>query len=137
MERLSDVEVIPLVEERAYVEKRVVETSDATLAITTHEQSQTLTGDVLSASYVIERRPVGRFVDAPPEVRMEGESTVYPIVEEVLVKRLMLREEIRVTPTRTRTPFSETVALRQQRATLERRDLSDPSPDRPSKQKVE
>ena len=122
MERLSDREVIPLEEERLRLEKRVVEVSDATLSIVTHEHAETLTGDLLSEAYVVERRPIGCFVDVSPEVRTEGESTVYPVVEEVLVKRLMLREEIRVTPRRTVTPFSETVTLRRQQASLEQRD---------------
>ncbi len=67
-----------------------------------------------------------------PEVRTEGESTVYPVMEEVLVKRLLLREEIRITPNRSLAPFSETVALRRQHASIERGDLPAQSTDTPA-----
>ena len=122
MERLDDPQIIPLEEERVRLEKRVVEVAEATLSIVTHEHSETLKGDLLSEAYVVERRPIGRLVDVSPEVRTDGDSTIYPVVEEVLVKRLMLREEIRVTPNRTLTPFDETVTLRQQQASIERRE---------------
>ena len=124
MNSSDDGEVIPLLEERARLETRVVETSSVTLKIETREHLETLTGELLSEAYVVERRPVGRYVDVSPEVRTEGDSTVYPVVEEVLVKRLLLREEIRVTPKRVVTPFSETVSLNRQEASFEREDPS-------------
>jgi hypothetical protein len=47
----------------------------------------------------VERIAVNRIVDAYPQVREEGETTIVPVVEEVLVvqKRLMLKEEVRIT----------------------------------------
>jgi stress response protein YsnF len=47
----------------------------------------------------IERVPVGRDVDDVPRVRQEGDTTVVPVVEEVLVieKHLRLVEEVRIT----------------------------------------
>ena len=120
MERLNDPEVIPLLEERARLEKRTVELSRDVLRIQTREHAETLTGDLLSEAYVIERRPVGEFVDVSPEPRTEGDSTIYPVIEEVFVRRLLLREEIRITPKRTHTPYRETVTLRRQEATVDR-----------------
>ena len=134
MQNPDDAKVVPILEERVRIERRVVELSSATLKIETHEHAETVSGELLSEAYIVERRPVGRFVDVSPEVRTEGESTVYPVVEEVLVKRLLLREEIRVTPKRTLTPFHETVALRRQKASLDRQDSSaaiePPNPNR-------
>ena len=47
----------------------------------------------------IERVPIGEDVDAFPPVRQEGDTTIVPVVEEVLVieKRLRLVEEVRIT----------------------------------------
>jgi hypothetical protein len=47
----------------------------------------------------VERVAVNRIVDAYPQVREEGDTTVVPVVEEVLIiqKRLMLKEEVRIT----------------------------------------
>lgn len=122
MERLNDPEIIPLFEERARIEKTVVETSHDILKIETRDYAESLTDELLSEACIVERRPVGRFVDVAPEVRIEGESTIYPVIEEVMVKRLLLREEVTVTRKRTLTPYSETVVLRRQQATVARGD---------------
>jgi uncharacterized protein (TIGR02271 family) len=62
---------------------------------------------------VVERVPVDRQVDAAPSPRQEGDTLVIPVVEEVLVveKRLVVREEVRITRRRVTTavPIRETV----------------------------
>ena len=57
--------------------------------------------------YTIERVKVERLVTEPVSQRQEGDTLILPVVEEVLVleKRLMLREEIRIT--RKRDPVKE------------------------------
>jgi hypothetical protein len=66
--------------------------------------SQGLNGKATDAKmfregYSIERVQVDRIVAEQPMQRQEGDTLVLPVVEEVLVveKRLMLREEIRIT----------------------------------------
>lgn len=70
----------------------------------------------------IERVAVGRPVSAIPEVREEGDVTVFPVVEEVLVveRRLVLKEEIRVRRVRVEGRHRETVILREQEAVVTR-----------------
>ncbi len=48
---------------------------------------------------LVERVAVNQQIDAAPAPRQEGDTLVVPVVEEVLVteKRLMLREEVRIT----------------------------------------
>lgn len=55
----------------------------------------------------VERVPVNRILDGPIETRHEGDTTIIPVIEEVLTvqKRLFLREEVRIT--RRRTPIKE------------------------------
>lgn len=55
----------------------------------------------------VERVPVNRLVDNEPQTRQEGDVTIIPVVEEVLVveKRLLLKEEIHIR--RTRNPVRE------------------------------
>ncbi len=52
--------------------------------------------------YSIERVKVDRLLSEPASQRQEGDTLILPVVEEVLVmeKRMMLREEIRITPRR-------------------------------------
>jgi hypothetical protein len=55
--------------------------------------------ELFREGYSIERVQIDRIVAEPPVQRQEGDTLILPVVEEVLVveKRLMLREEIRIT----------------------------------------
>lgn len=51
----------------------------------------------------VERVAVNRLITGPIETRREGDTTIIPVIEEVFTvqKRLMLREEVRVTRKKT------------------------------------
>ena len=70
----------------------------------------------------VERVQVNRPVDGPVDVRYEGDTMIIPVLEEVLVvqKRLVLKEEIRVTRRRTETRAPQRVRLRSEHAVVER-----------------
>jgi stress response protein YsnF len=57
---------------------------------------------VYSEEAGVERVPVNRLVETEPQTRQEGDVTIIPIIEEVLVveKRLLLKEEIHIRRTR-------------------------------------
>lgn len=80
--------------------------------------------DVTRDDIDIQRVTINRAVDAVPGPRQEGQTLVIPVVEEVLVteKRLMLREEIRVT----RRQVAEQVPIRE---TLRREVIEIEDPD--------
>jgi stress response protein YsnF len=68
----------------------------------------------------------------PPQPRVEGNVTVVPIVEEVLVveKRLLVKEEVRITLRDTTERVEVPVQLRRQRAVVERTgDMGQPASD--------
>ncbi|WP_244445315.1 DUF2382 domain-containing protein [Microvirga sp. BSC39] len=82
----------------------------------------------------VTRVPVDRVVEAAPEVRTEGDVTIVPVVEEVLVvdKRLVLKEELLIRR-RVETETREVpVTLRKQRAIVERLapDTATPDPEK-------
>ena len=70
----------------------------------------------------VERVPINREVAEPPPVRQEGDTTIVPILEEVLVveKRLVLREEVRITKRRREISERHRVTLRREQAEIER-----------------
>jgi stress response protein YsnF len=65
--------------------------------------------------------PAGRFIDAVPEIRHEGDVTIIPVVEEVAVveTRLWLREEVHVTRRRVTVEMPQTVTLRREELRVE------------------
>jgi uncharacterized protein (TIGR02271 family) len=129
--RLVDEEVVPVVEETAVVYKERVVTDTVRLHKRVHEDEEVLDIPVQTEAIEVERVPVDRWIDAPVPVRSEGDTTVYPVVEEVLVveKRLRLVEEVRVTRRRTTHHAREQVGLRREEIVVER-DAAPRDPDR-------
>ncbi len=114
--------IIPLHAEDLTVTKRdtVLGTVRVRLETKSHEH---IVDEMLARERVeIERVAIGRTVSGVPDVREEGDTTIIPVVEEVLVveRRLVLKEEIRLTRVRTQERHQQTVILREQQAKVER-----------------
>ena len=117
--------VLPLAAETIEIGRRVVETGRVTVSTVTSERTETV-DVVLSTTRVrVDRVPVGRFVDAIPATRTEGDIVIMPVVEEVVVKRLFLREEVRLVPEVTTRNHQETVPLRVQEVVVLRSARTD------------
>ena len=128
--RLVEEKVVPVVEETAVVYKERVVTDRVRLHKQVHEEQEVLDIPVQTESLEVERVPVGRWIDAPAAIRQEGDTTVYPVVEEVLVveKRLRLVEEVRVTQRQATRHVREEVVLRREEITVEH--MADPDAGR-------
>ena len=118
--------VMPLAVEDAVVSKRVRRTL-VRASRTTSNRNKAVEVDLKQEQVVIERVPVGRVVDAMPPVRQEGDVTIMPVVEEelVVVRRLVVKEEVHIRRVQTTVSHAETVVLRQQHVTVTRTVLDD------------
>jgi uncharacterized protein (TIGR02271 family) len=89
---------IPVIEERARVEKRIVERGIVKIDATIKERIETISEALTHEEVEIRRVPVDLEVEAVPEVRQEGDVVIIPVVEERIVvsKRLVLTEELHV-----------------------------------------
>ena len=113
---------IPLVEERLSVGKRSVESGRVRVKVTVEERQETVTEPLARDDVQVERVPRNERLTEMPHVRLEGSTTIIPVVEELLVveKALVLVEEIHVRR-RTETEMVEIpTTLRSERATVER-----------------
>ena len=133
-------EVIPLVAETARVGKARTVTGRVDVRTITDTVAEHVRATVDSQTVEVTRVAVDREVDAAPAVRTEGDTTVIPVLEEILVieKRLVLKEEIRIRRVSRSDEVETTVPLRRQRAVVERHDAgSDPSdpPDPTSRER--
>jgi hypothetical protein len=72
----------------------------------------------------IERVPIGRTIEVVPSISQEGDTTIIPVVEEIVVveRRLVLKEEVRIRRVTTKEQHQETVVLRQQEALITREE---------------
>ena len=118
------VEVLALHAEQAAVSKRVRKTQ-VRVARTTRTRQQLVETDLAHDQVVVERVAIGRVVDAMPDIRQEGDVTIVPVVEEVVVveRRLMLKEEVHLRRVRTTQRHVETVMLREQDIAVTRTEL--------------
>ena len=115
---------IPLVEERLSVAKRSVESGRVRVRVRVDERKELVTEQLTRDDVQVERVPRNERLTEMPHVRLEGSTTIIPVVEEVLVveKALVLVEEIHVR----RQTEVETVQIpatvRSERATVQRDD---------------
>ena len=124
----SDDATLRLLAEELAVAKEEVETGRVRISTRTREREELVDEDLAREHVEIETVPVGLRIDAVPEVRQEGDTTIVPVVEEVLVveRRLMLKEEIRIKRVRTTERHQEKVMVRHQEAVVTRHEV-DPS----------
>lgn len=117
-----DEVIVPLHAEEISISKEKLETGRVQVSTVTRENEQ-LVDELLTNEHVeIERIPIGKPIDARPDVREEADSIIVPVVEEVLVleRRLVLKEEVHIRRIRGTERHQERVKLRKQEAVVTR-----------------
>jgi len=124
VEGTGDDATLGLLTEELSVTKEKVETGRVRISTRTHEREVLIDENLARERIEIETVPVGLRIDAVPEVRQEGDTTIVPVVEEVLVveRHLTLKEEIRIKRVRTTERHQEKVMLRHQEAVVTRHE---------------
>jgi uncharacterized protein (TIGR02271 family) len=122
----AEVASIPLVEERLAVSKRQVESGRLLVHVNVEEREEIVAQQLARDEVEVEHVPRNIPVSEIPHVRLEGNTTIVPVVEEVLVveKRLMLVEEIHIRRRSALEQHETSVTLRSERARVERQGPS-------------
>jgi stress response protein YsnF len=115
---------IPLHVEEVSVFRREVEKANVQIALITGTREQLLDKELTHVRVEIERVPIGRAIEVVPSISQEGDTTIIPVVEEIVVveRRLVLKEEVRIRRVTTKEQHQETVVLRQQEALITREE---------------
>jgi uncharacterized protein (TIGR02271 family) len=113
--------VVPVLQEVLDVQTSQVETGRVRIRKMVHDREETVDPPLWRDEVVIERVSINRVVEGPISVRSEGDTLIIPVLEEVLVieKRLLLKEEVRITTQRVKTRAPQRVTLRHEEATIE------------------
>ena len=95
--------VIPVLAEELEVGTRKRTTGSVRVQKTDTEHEETVSMPLTRERAQVKRVVINQPVDGPLPIRREGDTIIMPVVEEVavVVKRLMLKEEIHVTRQRT------------------------------------
>ena len=113
---------LTLLAEELTVAKETVETGRLRVSKQTKTREAFIDEILHSEHAEIETIPIGRQVFEMPSVRHEGQTIIIPIVEEVLhtERRLILKEEIKITRRQKTEQFHDRVTLRYQEAVITR-----------------
>lgn len=116
---------VPVAEERVSIRKTETERVAARIGVSTREEEVEVDETLRREHAEVERVPMDVLVDEAPQVRTEDGVMIVPVVEEVLVRRFRLVEELRIAVTATQEPHRETVTLRRQEVALGGPDAPD------------
>jgi uncharacterized protein (TIGR02271 family) len=117
----GEILVIPVVQEELQVRKRRINTGGVRVTKRVVERAELVDETGYHEEVEVERVAVNRPLEAPLSPYTEGDTLVIPLMEEVLVveKRLMLREEVRITRRQVETGAPQPVTLRSEEVTIE------------------
>jgi uncharacterized protein (TIGR02271 family) len=120
----EEQKVIPILAEELSVNKEPIPTGGVRVHRQTFEHTEKVDVPLMKDHVDFRRVVIDREVEGPLPVRREGDVTIIPIVEEVLVvqKKFRLKEEIHVSRTKREERHQEQVTVRRQQAEVEELD---------------
>lgn len=122
---------IPVIEEQLHIDKKTVETGRVHISKSVHQEEVTVDIPTIDEEVDVKRVPVNEFVDSePPQVRYEGDTMIIPVLKEVsvVVKRLMVTEELHVTKRKIETPATQNITLLKEEVRVNRTDMNNQDP---------
>ncbi len=116
--------VIPVIAEELHVKKRQYKSGGVRISKRVREREEIVDEPGYQERVEVDRVRVNEFIDAPAQVRYEGDTMVVPLMEEVYVveKRLLLKEEVRITKYREEVRRPQKVSLRTEEVQIEEID---------------
>src|SRR3954452_5387851 len=123
----DDHETVPLVEERAVVRKRKRLTGGVRVRTVVREDEQVIDETLRGEQVEVKRTPLDdRWVEAPVPVRLEGDTTIVTLHEEVVgvETRLRATEEVHLIRRHADRSARKRITLRREEAVIERLDAA-------------
>ena len=119
--------VIPVMREEVRVTRREVERGGVRVHKRVEAREEVVEQPAFRDEVSVERVPIGQPVAQEVVSRQEGDTLIIPVLEEMLVveKRLVLKEEIRITKRRVDETERARVVLREEHVEIE--ELPDPA----------
>ena len=119
---------IALQAEDITVGRRSIAGDTVRVETTTRTRDHHIDETLLHTQVHVERIPIGRTVNTVPPIREDGDTTILPVVEEVIVveRRLILKEEVHIRRVHVAERHTEIVTTREQTAGIYRTEADSP-----------
>lgn len=112
---------IPVIEEQVHVDVRQEVTGKVQITKTVTTETVRVVEPYTQENVIIDRVAINQYVDeVPPAVRYEGDTMIVPVLQEVLVKKTLIVEELRITKTAEATSDDKEVTLRKESVNVQR-----------------
>ncbi len=113
--------VIPVIREEVRVTRREVERGGVRVHKRVEEREEVVEQPTYREEVTVERVTLGQPIEQEIGSRQEGDTLIIPVLEEMLVveKRLVLKEEIRITKRRVDETEQARIVLRQEHVEIE------------------
>lgn len=118
----SEAVVIPVIEEEVVVGRRIVETGKIRVVKSTNHEMQTIKTPSIVEDVEVKRVSIDQTIEEPAVTREEGDVTIIPVMEEVIVvtKKLVLKEEIHLIRRKREVPCSQEIQLKKERVHIKK-----------------
>jgi stress response protein YsnF len=128
----QEKKVVPVIEERVEVGKKVIEKAKVHVSKTVNEHIESYDIPLSSEEIVVKRVPKNELVDTVPQgIRYEGDTMIISVLKEVAVieKRVMLVEEIHIAKYKNDKVETREVTVRKEEVHVERKEIIPPITD--------
>lgn len=123
-ERVTSEMILPLIAEELEISKRLKEIGRLRISKRVNSTPSVVEEQLRHEHYEVKRVPINQTLDHPVEPRQEGDTLIFPILEEVLVieKRMVLVEELHITRKIEERRERQEIELRKEEIDVERVD---------------
>ena len=119
--QVTESVTVPIIEEQVRIDVAEQVTGKVRIVKSVTSETVQVEEPYTQENVSIERIAINEFVDeVPPAVRYEGNVMIVPVLQEVLVKKILLVEELRVTTAIKSSSESKEVTLRKESVDIQR-----------------
>ena len=130
MKRKSeDSPSLNVLQEQVNIDKETVVSGKVVIRKNVQEENEMITVPVSHEEVKIKKVAINKYVDTAPEIRYEGETTIIPVIKEVLIveKKLLLVEEVHVTKNVVTQTTEHTIPVRKEEVSVEHHTRNTPN----------
>jgi uncharacterized protein (TIGR02271 family) len=113
--------VIPIVEEHLHIGTEIIETGKVHVSKKVIEEPYDVELPVFKEEVLVEKKTINEYVEGDvPGIRLDGDTTIIPVLKEVIIKKILLVEEIHITKRKIENTVPVHEVLRKEEVTVER-----------------
>jgi len=118
----EDTPALHVLQEKINIDKKSIVSGKVIIRKKVSEEEEVVAVPITHEEVEIKKIAINNYVEEAPQIRYEGDTTIIPVIKEVLVveKKLLLVEEVHVTKRIVQKTKEHTIPLRKEEIEVER-----------------